>query len=81
MKLTKLPSKYATLVMPLLLSVMMTFVVSAISTFKNIGLAHNFASCWMAAWGMSWVIAFPTLLLALPLVRRLVAVIVFTSRP
>ncbi|CAL4869980.1 hypothetical protein MMA231_04278 (plasmid) [Asticcacaulis sp. MM231] len=81
MKLTKLPSKYATYIMPLLLSVMMTFVVSAISTFKNIGFAHNFASCWMAAWSMSWVIAFPTLLLALPLVRRLVAVIVVTSRP
>ncbi|ESQ83875.1 hypothetical protein AEAC466_11140 [Asticcacaulis sp. AC466] len=65
--------------MPLLLSVMMTFVVSAISTFKNIGLANNFAACWMAAWGMSWVIAFPTLLLALPLVRRLVAMLVAPS--
>ncbi|MDV6332763.1 DUF2798 domain-containing protein [Asticcacaulis sp. 201] len=80
MKLTKLPAKYATLVMPLLLSVMMTFVVSAISTFKNIGFADNFAAHWMSAWGMSWVIAFPTLLLALPLVRRVVAMIVAPSQ-
>eukprot|EP01035_Chromulina_nebulosa_P047728 gene47728-64730_t len=33
----KLPAAYATLVMPLLLSILMTFVVSAVSTLRSIG--------------------------------------------
>jgi len=68
--LPKLPAAYATVVMPLLLSILMTCLVSLVSTLRGIGLAHNLLQVWLGAWAISWVIAFPTLLLVLPLVRR-----------
>ncbi len=69
--LRKLPARYAGIIMPLLLSILMTFVVSLISTLRGIGLADNVLHIWMGAWGLSWIVAFPTLLFVLPLVRRL----------
>jgi hypothetical protein len=57
--------------MALLLSVVMTMVVSAVSTLRGVGLTDAFLRVWLSAWGLSWLIAFPTLLLILPLVRRL----------
>jgi hypothetical protein len=67
----KLPARYAPVVMPLLLSIFMTCIVSLIATLRNVGLAHDVVIQWLGAWAVSWVIAFPTLLLVLPIVRRL----------
>ena len=50
----KLPARYAALVMPLLLSLLMTFVVSLISTLRSIGLAPDLLVVWLSAWGLSW---------------------------
>jgi hypothetical protein len=75
----KLPARYAWLVMPLLLSIVMTCIVSAISTLRGIGLATHFVRIWLGAWLISWLIAFPTLLLILPFVRRATARIVRSS--
>ncbi len=72
----KLHSRHAGWVMPLLLSILMTCVVSMISTLRTVGLAPGVYSLWLGAWALSWLIAFPTLLLALPLVRRLTAILV-----
>lgn len=74
--LSRLPARHAVIVMPLILSIMMTFVVSAIATARNLGLGPGFFGNWMTAWGLSWVVAFPTLLLVLPVVRRMVGMIV-----
>ncbi len=72
----KLPARYATIVMPLILSLMMTFIVSLIATAKNIGFSHpELGARWMSAWALSWMIAFPVLLIVLPIVRRIVACI------
>ncbi|MFG1311592.1 DUF2798 domain-containing protein [Xanthobacter tagetidis] len=72
----KLPARYAGIVMPLVLSVLMTFVVSAIATARSLGLGPDFVSTWPIAWGLSWLVAFPTLLLVLPVVRRIVGLVV-----
>ncbi|MGN6305073.1 MAG: DUF2798 domain-containing protein [Mesorhizobium sp.] len=76
----KLPARYAAFVSPFVLSVLMTFVVSLISTLKGVGLRPDFVSLWMAAWGLSWLVAFPTLLAVLPAVRRIVGLLCH-SRP
>lgn len=76
MKLSRLPAKYGAFLTPLVLSIIMTFIVSLISTLKAIGISSFSMKEWMAAWGLSWVVAFPTLLLALPLVRRIVGFLV-----
>jgi hypothetical protein len=67
--LRKLPARYAGIVMPLLLSILMTCVVSLVSTMHSVGLGDHLLQIWLSAWGLSWLIAFPTLLLVLPLVR------------
>ena len=74
--LRKLPARYAGIVMPFLLSLLMTCVVSLISTLKSIGWGAHFLQIWPGAWALSWLIAFPVLLLVLPVVRRLTALLV-----
>lgn len=72
----KLPARYASIVMPFILSIMMTFVVSLIATAKNLGFAHpELASNWMSSWALSWLIAFPVLLAILPVVRKMVSLV------
>lgn len=74
--LPKLPARSAAWVMPLLLSILMTFIVSMVSTLRSIGLSPDMPRIWLSAWGLSWVFAFPTLLMVLPLVRKATAAIV-----
>lgn len=76
----KLPARYASIVMPLVLSIIMTFVVSAISTLKSLGPTPAFLTTWPSAWALSWLVAFPTLLAVLPLVRRIVSLLVEPPR-
>lgn len=76
LNLRRLPARHAGLVMPFILSVMMTFVVSGIATLRSLGPTPEFLRTWPGAWGLSWVVAFPTLLLLLPLVRRIVGLVV-----
>ena len=72
----KLPAKYATVVLPLILSIIMTFIISGVSTLRGVGLTPLFATTWMSAWALSWLVAFPTLLVVLPFVRRVVGLVV-----
>lgn len=72
----KLPAGYATIVLPFVLSLLMTFVISGVSTLMSLGPTRAFVTTWPAAWALSWLVAFPTLIVLLPLVRRLVALVV-----
>ena len=72
----KLPARHASLVMPLLLSIFMTCIVSLISTLKGLGPQPQFVRVWLGAWAVSWIVAFPTLLLVLPVVRKQTAALV-----
>lgn len=72
----KLPAQYAAIILPLILSVLMTFIISGISTLKSLGPTPAFVATWPAAWALSWLIGFPALLVVLPLVRRIVALVV-----
>lgn len=72
----KLPKRYNAVVMPLILSLLMTSVVSAISILRAQGLTVPALAMWPSAWALSWAIAFPVLLLVLPLVKRVTAAIV-----
>ena len=78
-KLRRLPARYAAVLMPCILSIMMTCVVSFIATLKAVGFhdgIQGLITLWLGAWPLSWLIAFPTLLLVMPVVRRVVALIV-----
>ena len=72
----RLPARFAGVVMPFVLAILMTFIVSGISTLKSVGAAPAMPAAWMGAWAVSWLVAFPALLVLLPVVRRIVALIV-----
>lgn len=70
-----LPKRFAPILTGFLLSGLMTLIISGVATFRNIGLAEDFVSKWLAAYLNGWVISFPTVLVVAPLVRRLVAML------
>lgn len=72
----KLPKSMAAFLSPLILSGLVTAIVSAVSTARGIGFCPAFVSTWMCSWRMAWAIAFPCLLILIPVVRRFLAAIV-----
>jgi Protein of unknown function (DUF2798) len=75
-KLRRLPSRYGPVLRPFLLSILMSGIVSFIATLKNYGPHDGLVALWLGGWTVSWLIAFPTLLLVQPAVRRIVAILV-----
>jgi hypothetical protein len=72
----RLPARFTLPVTGFILSGIMTIVISGISTLLALGPKPEFLARWPIAWITSWIIAFPTVLVVLPMVRRLVARIV-----
>ena len=68
----RLPAGLAPVLIPLILTFFMTGAVSAIATYRAVGLGPGFLSVWPLSWLISWAVAFPVMLLLLPVVRRLV---------
>ncbi len=66
-----IPSRYLPQVQSFLLALVMTLIMSFFITFINLGFIEKFTNIWMHAWGVAFVIAFPTLLLIVPYVRKL----------
>ena len=68
-----IPARFAPVVFGLILSGLMSCVVSGLSTFRALGAVPGFFGIWMGNWAVSWLIAFPTVLVVAPFTRRLVA--------
>ncbi len=68
--LPKFHPKHLAWLMPLILSGIMSGAISCYNMFMNKGLVDGFLSLWLHAWGMSWLVAFPLILVMLPLVRK-----------
>ena len=77
----KLPARYAPVVMPFLLSLLMTCLVSLIATIRAIGLTPELLRVWPGSWAVSWLVAFPVTLLVLPLVKRMTSALVDLPGP
>lgn len=76
----KLPPRFNGIVMPFFLSLIMSCVVSGISTMRTIGFAPDLLTQWLHGWMLSWLVAFPVVLLVLPFVRRLTGLFVEAPR-
>jgi Protein of unknown function (DUF2798) len=72
----KLPARYHGLVLPLVMSVIMTCIVSAVSIARVRGIEPGFVDVWLSAWGLSWIVAFPVLMVITPFVLRIVRLLV-----
>ena len=66
-----MPARLAPSLFGFVLSGLMSLVVSGIATLRNAGLVEGVLSLWFGAWLLSWLIAFPVVLVAAPLTRRL----------
>jgi hypothetical protein len=69
----KLPSKWNMVAVPFVLSIFMSAIISFVSTFRAVGFIDGLFGKRLGAWGLSWLVAFPALLMVLPIVRRIVA--------
>jgi hypothetical protein len=68
-----IPARFAQPLFALILSGMMSFMVSGISTAFAAPTFDGFFGAWMGAWAPSWIFAFPGVLLVAPVARRIVA--------
>ena len=68
----KLSSKFELPLFALLLSGLMSFIVSGVALMRNLGAIPQLAA-WVHAWLSSWLVAFPSVIVIAPLVRKVVA--------
>lgn len=69
----RLPHRYAPKLLAFFTSLIMSFLMSMVITFLNLGWVEDFLARWMYAWVTSFLIAFPIILLVLPIARSIVA--------
>jgi hypothetical protein len=74
--ITFVPHKHQHIAFGFLLSGLMTLVVSAIATLRNLGFDPDFVQRWFLAFITSWPVTFPTVLVVAPVVRRLLSLVV-----
>jgi Protein of unknown function (DUF2798) len=72
----KLPKRYAGLLLPFFLSFIMTGIATSIGTARAFHSFEAFMEHWPTTWLYAWMVGFPTVLVVLPLVRRLVGMLV-----
>ena len=51
-------------------TIFMTFLVSGIATWRALGFVPGMMSVWMSSWFIAWCVAFPTMVVMMPRVRR-----------
>ena len=68
-----IPARYAPYLFGFLLSGMMSCIVAGLSTFRALGMGPEFPALRMGNWAVSWVPAFPIVLVVAPVTRRIVA--------
>ena len=71
-----LPKRFEMVAFGFLLSAFMSFLITGVATFLTLGLSPEFLSHWFSAWLPSWAVAFPTVLVVAPFVRRVLGRIV-----
>jgi hypothetical protein len=69
----RVPVRYSNLLFGGLLSVVMVTVISGTVVFVTQGFSPDFPSHWFKGFATAWPVAFPTVLVVAPLVRRIVA--------
>lgn len=66
------PKKYYNVVFAVLMASMMSGIMSAFVTYRNVGMVPNFLSLWWNAWFWAFCIGVPIALFVVPLVRKFV---------
>lgn len=80
-KFSKLHPKHLTWIMPLFLSGIMSGSISCFNMWLNKGMIDGFFFMWIRAWSISWLVAYPLILILLPLVRKLLMKYIIAEPP
>lgn len=75
------PTRWAPVLFGGLLSLLMVVIVTGITTLRTTGPDADMPRLWLSAVLVSWPVAFPTVLVVAPLVRRVVARLVVHGEP
>lgn len=75
-----IPARYGPVLFSLILSGVMSLLVSGISTLRTLPVDPSFPGLWAGAWLTGWAFAFPAVMLAAPLARKLVALLTAPKR-
>ncbi|MBO1924709.1 DUF2798 domain-containing protein [Thiomicrorhabdus sp. 6S3-12] len=70
--------KYQHIVFGFFMALLMSFLMSAVVSIINIGIPENFLGIWFHAWWTAFIVAFPTVLLVSPLVKRITGLLIRT---
>lgn len=54
--------------------------MSLVITIFNMGLVDNLLQLWLKSWSFAFIVAFPTVIVVAPLVRKIVAKLVDSSQ-
>lgn len=68
----RIPARYAPLVFSALLSAIMVAIVSGFVLLRTHGLQPDFPALWLSSCATTWPVAFPTVAVVAPWVRRVV---------
>lgn len=69
----KLAARWAPLMTSFFLCVFMCGFVSLVATVQTAGISMDTGMTWLKAWGVSFLLAFPVVLLVMPVVRAIVS--------
>lgn len=73
----KIPKKYSGVLFAFLMSFLMALLMSSVLTAVFAGIDHQFITHWMNGFIRAWPIAFPTVLVIAPIVRKMVAALTY----
>lgn len=71
-----IPAKYTHYVFSFFMALLMSCIMSFVITVFNVGLVDNLLFIWLKAWGFAFMVAFPTINVVAPIVRKLVTLVV-----
>jgi len=71
--------RYENIVFSFFMALIMSCIMSLVITIFNIGLVDNIIYIWFKAWLFAFSVAFPTVILIAPVVKKLVARVIITS--
>lgn len=69
----KIPARHSNLLFGAILSIIMVTIISGAVVLVTDGFGPNFPAQWFKGFATAWPIAFPTVLVVAPWVRKLVA--------
>jgi hypothetical protein len=72
----KVSPKYARLLTILIVVLVITFVLSAVTTLRFKGISGFTVTDWFVSWGIGFLVAFPTAACISPIAQRIVALVI-----